>query len=98
MSKLLAIKYSRGQLQLLDQRLLPFESTYVPIATPQQAFDAIRSMVVRGAPAIGCTAALTIAAWLVERGAGTQFDTAGAAAAAVQGAVDHLVERCALDE
>lgn len=93
MAKLLAIKYSRGQLHLLDQRLLPFESTYLPIATPQAAFDAIRSMVVRGAPAIGCTAALAVAAWLVDQGAGIQYSSAGAAADAVQHAMDHLIDR-----
>lgn len=93
MSKLLAIRYARGQLELLDQRLLPFESTYLPIATPQAAFDAIRDMVVRGAPAIGCTAALAVAAWLVKEGAGSQYDSAGAAAEAVQQAADHLIER-----
>lgn len=30
-----AIKYQRGRLQLLDQRLLPFESTYLDVPTPQ---------------------------------------------------------------
>lgn len=32
---LTAIKYERGTLQLLDQRLLPFESTYLEVPTPQ---------------------------------------------------------------
>ncbi len=90
---LLAIRYERGQLELLDQRLLPFESTYIPIASPQAAYDAIKSMVVRGAPAIGCTAALAVAAWLVEQGTGSQFASACAAASAIQSKLDHLVTR-----
>lgn len=95
MSKLQAIRYERGKLELLDQRLLPLESIYILVRTPQEAFDAIRSMVVRGAPAIGCTAALAVAAWLVERGAGSQYDSAAAAADDVQATTDHLVQRCA---
>lgn len=94
MSKLLAMRYERGKLELLDQRLLPLESTYIPVRTPQEAFDAIRSMVVRGAPAIGCTAALAVAAWLVERGAGSQYQTAEAAADDIQATTDQLVQRC----
>ena len=90
---LLAIRYKRGQLELLDQRLLPFESTYIPVAAPQAAYDAIKSMVVRGAPAIGCTAALAVAAWLVEQGGGSQFASATAAASAIQSELDHLVTR-----
>ena len=93
MSKLQALRYERGKLELLDQRLLPLESTYVQVSTPQDAFDAIRSMVVRGAPAIGCTAALAVAAWLVERGAGSQYETAVAAADDIQATVQHLVQR-----
>ncbi len=30
-----AIRYERGRLQLLDQRLLPFESVYLEVPTPQ---------------------------------------------------------------
>lgn len=32
---LLAIKYTRGSLQLLDQRLLPFEFTYLDVPDPK---------------------------------------------------------------
>ena len=71
---LLAINYERGKLELLDQRLLPFETTYIPVASPEAAHDAIRSMVVRGAPAIGCTAALATAVWLVQRGGGVSLE------------------------
>lgn len=46
-----------GHLELLDQRLLPAEEVWTPIRTPEATAAAIRDMVVRGAPAIGLTAA-----------------------------------------
>jgi methylthioribose-1-phosphate isomerase len=42
---------------MLDQRLLPEEEYYWQLTSVQQVADAIRSMVVRGAPAIGISAA-----------------------------------------
>lgn len=93
MTKLLAIKYSRGKLELLDQRLLPFESSYIGIDTPQQAYDAIKDMVVRGAPAIGCTAALAVATWLNFQGGGSQYESVAEATSSIQDAVNHIVER-----
>jgi methylthioribose-1-phosphate isomerase len=47
--------------RLLDQRKLPSETVYVTCRTPQETADAIRGMVVRGAPAIGVTAAFGVA-------------------------------------
>ncbi len=44
-------------LVLLDQRKLPFEEAYVELRDPQSTADAIKQMIVRGAPAIGITAA-----------------------------------------
>jgi|SaaInlV_200m_DNA_2_1039689.scaffolds.fasta_scaffold00203_42 methylthioribose-1-phosphate isomerase len=52
-----AIQWDGEQLILLDQRLLPQEEIYLTIQDVEGAADAIRSMVVRGAPAIGITAA-----------------------------------------
>lgn len=46
-----------GHLELLDQRLLPLEETWLAFHTASATADAIRDMVVRGAPAIGLTAA-----------------------------------------
>ncbi len=42
---------------LLDQRKLPFEEVYVELRDPVSTADAIKQMIVRGAPAIGITAA-----------------------------------------
>jgi methylthioribose-1-phosphate isomerase len=46
-----------GTLRLLDQRNLPFETGYVECQSYRQVADCIKTMVVRGAPAIGITAA-----------------------------------------
>lgn len=51
------IRWKDGVLHLLDQRKLPREETYLPCATVEDVAAAIRDMVVRGAPAIGVTAA-----------------------------------------
>lgn len=65
-----AIKYARGSLQLLDQRLLPFETVYLEVPDAKAAWTQIRDMVVRGAPAIGVTGALAMAVELHSNKAG----------------------------
>ena len=52
-----AVQWVQDGLQLLDQRLLPGQEVYLPLADVAAVADAIRDMVVRGAPAIGITAA-----------------------------------------
>lgn len=52
-----AIQWDGEQLILLDQRLLPTEEVYLHYQEVESVGDAIRDMVVRGAPAIGITAA-----------------------------------------
>lgn len=52
-----AVGWFRGQLRLLDQRLLPRVEKYLRFDDSASVADAIREMVVRGAPAIGITAA-----------------------------------------
>ncbi|KAK3400503.1 hypothetical protein B0T20DRAFT_459403 [Sordaria brevicollis] len=58
MSALEAIKYSRGKLEVLDQLRLPHEHHYDDVSTSEEAFDCIKAMRVRGAPAIAIVAAL----------------------------------------
>ena len=55
-----AIIWENDRLRLLDQRLLPQQVVYLDITDVKTAADAIRDMVVRGAPAIGITAAYSI--------------------------------------
>ena len=52
-----AIVWSDGQLRLLDQRILPRVEKYLTFDDSASVADAIQDMVVRGAPAIGITAA-----------------------------------------
>ena len=47
---------------MLDQRLLPTQETWRSYRDAAETADAIREMVVRGAPAIGCAAAFGLAA------------------------------------
>jgi len=47
----------KGVFWLLDQRRLPQEEVWVPVRTAREMAQAIRDMVVRGAPAIGVSAA-----------------------------------------
>jgi methylthioribose-1-phosphate isomerase len=46
-----------GVVRTFDQRKLPFEVEVVTLRTPEEACDAIGSMLVRGAPLIGATGA-----------------------------------------
>ena len=52
-----AIRWEDDHLTLLDQRALPLTESYLDYQDAPSVADAIRSMVVRGAPAIGITAA-----------------------------------------
>lgn len=47
----------------MDQRLLPHEEKWIQINTIQDIFDAILTLAVRGAPMIGCAAAMSLAQW-----------------------------------
>lgn len=51
------LRWEKHILYLLDQRLLPHEETWLAYRSARDVTQAIRDMVVRGAPAIGITAA-----------------------------------------
>jgi methylthioribose-1-phosphate isomerase len=55
------LKYENGVLHLLDQLRLPTEERWVPCKTYEEVARAIKDMIVRGAPAIGCAAAYGVA-------------------------------------
>ncbi|HEV2022062.1 MAG TPA: S-methyl-5-thioribose-1-phosphate isomerase [Terriglobales bacterium] len=55
------LEWTDAGVRFLDQTKLPSEETYVTCATWEEVADAIRTMVVRGAPAIGVAAAMGIA-------------------------------------
>jgi methylthioribose-1-phosphate isomerase len=55
------LEWTEGGVRFIDQTKLPTEETYVNCKTYQEVADVIRNMVVRGAPAIGVSAAMGIA-------------------------------------
>jgi methylthioribose-1-phosphate isomerase len=94
------------ELVLLDQRVLPASVEYITCRTPSETAAAIRAMVVRGAPAIGCAAAygyyMGVAATASGSGASTATtslaDAAEAAFAELDASRPTAVNlRCALE-
>lgn len=55
------LRWNGKTLSLLDQRLLPREEVWIEYKTAADVAEAIRTMVVRGAPAIGVSAAFGMA-------------------------------------
>jgi len=55
------IAWRDDRVVMIDQRKLPFKENLVVCATPAQVASAIRTMVIRGAPAIGVAAAMGLA-------------------------------------
>ena len=55
------LEWTDGGVRFLNQAKLPAEEIYVTCASADEVADAIRTMVVRGAPAIGVAAAMGIA-------------------------------------
>ena len=55
------VEWTDAGVRFIDQTKLPTEETYVTCKTYEEVADAIRSMIVRGAPAIGVTAAMGVA-------------------------------------
>ncbi len=60
------LKWKNNLLLLLDQRKLPDEVVYISLSNAAQVSEAIHDMVVRGAPAIGVTAAYGVALAAIE--------------------------------
>lgn len=81
-----AVRWKAGRLWLLDQRSLPTQVRYVEQATAQDVAEAIASMTVRGAPAIGIAAAYGMA--LAARAGASLQDAAQALIAARPTAVN----------
>ena len=56
-SKIRPIQWIDNHSRMLDQTIIPYEYKYVDITSGQEMFDAIKTMIVRGAPAIGIAGA-----------------------------------------
>jgi methylthioribose-1-phosphate isomerase len=55
------LRWREGRLEMIDQRVLPARFEYLAYGAAAEVAEGIRSMVVRGAPAIGCAAAYGVA-------------------------------------
>jgi methylthioribose-1-phosphate isomerase len=55
------IEWTDEGVRMLDQRLLPTEEKYLMLRSYEEVAEAIKKMVVRGAPAIGVSAAMGLA-------------------------------------
>jgi methylthioribose-1-phosphate isomerase len=56
-----SLAWSDGAVSVVDQRALPHETRWLRLETVDELVDAIRSLAVRGAPAIGLAGALGVA-------------------------------------
>src|SRR5579872_2808510 len=68
------IQWTEGGVVMIDQTRLPREEVFVTCTDHLQVADAIRSMVIRGAPAIGVAAAMGIALGMQHAGSIAEFD------------------------
>ncbi|OCH95130.1 Methylthioribose-1-phosphate isomerase [Obba rivulosa] len=64
MSGLTSIRTTGDKIEIVDQLKLPHTTEFLEIATIEQVHDAIKSMKIRGAPAIASLAALSVASHL----------------------------------
>ena len=55
------LRWADDHLEMIDQRVLPAEFSYISYTNAKSVAEGIRSMVVRGAPAIGCAASYGVA-------------------------------------
>ena len=68
------IRWADDHLQLLDQTRLPREETWLECRNPDDVAGAIRRLSVRGAPAIGVTAAYGLVVGLNSRSEGQDLE------------------------
>lgn len=85
-----AIKYSNGELYVLDQLQLPHLTHFDKVTTIQDGHAAIKEMKTRGAPAIAIVAALSLAVDLQNRNNLGEFDSATTAAEFVRESLEYL--------
>lgn len=65
-SKIRTIQWVDNCSRMVDQTIVPYEYKYVDITTGQGMYDAIKTMIVRGAPAIGIAGAHGVALYAQE--------------------------------
>ena len=65
-SKIRPIEWIDGYSRMVDQTAIPYEYKFINITRGDEMFDAIRNMIVRGAPAIGIAGAHGIVLYAME--------------------------------
>ena len=60
-SSIQTMRWADGKFEMIDQRILPSRFEYISYDSAESVAEGIKTMVVRGAPAIGCAAAFGIA-------------------------------------
>ena len=65
-SKIKTIEWIDNFSRLIDQTILPYEFKHVDVKTGDEMYDAIKTMIVRGAPAIGIAGAHGVALYAQE--------------------------------
>lgn len=65
-SNIKTIQWTENVSRMVDQTIVPYEFKYVDIKTGQEMYDAIQTMIVRGAPAIGIAGAHGVALYALE--------------------------------
>ena len=81
------IQWTGAGVVMIDQTRLPFEEKYVTCRDYREVADAIRTMVIRGAPAIGVAAAMGVAIGVLRADSGDldrEFETICATLAATR--------------
>jgi methylthioribose-1-phosphate isomerase len=78
------IEWTDEGVRMIDQRLLPTEEKYLTLRSCEEVAEAIKTMVVRGAPAIGVSAAMGLALGASQ--------TAGTSVSELEGEFDRLCE------
>lgn len=80
------VTWANDELRIIDQTLLPTEYREITLSTIQDVWDAIKQLKVRGAPAIGVSAAYGLIVHIHEK----QPDTRDALADVIRSGADYL--------
>ncbi|MDP8980385.1 MAG: S-methyl-5-thioribose-1-phosphate isomerase [Acidobacteriota bacterium] len=78
------IQWTSAGVVMIDQTRLPREETYVTCTTYREVAEAIRGMVIRGAPAIGVAAAMGVAIGMRDAATEAEFEEICATLAATR--------------
>lgn len=85
-----AIQYTRGNLRILNQLVLPHETVFESVCNIQNGHAAIKTMKTRGAPAIAIVAALSLAVDVNSRFEKGEFSTVEQVVQFLKDALEYL--------